>query len=78
MNQVPSIERSDSIDTMFANEGDFKALCMAWDACSDEFYFRLAQSVRYDHTKAGMLSVVASRACESNHYLWHDVVSKCK
>ena len=60
MNQIPSIDRSDSIDTNFSYEGDLKALGMAWDVNSDEFYFRLGQNVRYVHTKAGMLSVVAS------------------
>ena len=32
MNQVPSIDRSHSIDTTFAVEGDLKELCMAWAA----------------------------------------------
>ena len=60
MNHVLSIDRSDSIDTTFADEGDLKALGMAWDVNSDEFYFFLGQNVRYVHTKAGMLAVIAS------------------
>ena len=35
MNQIPSIDRSDSIDTNFSYEGDLKALGMAWDVNSD-------------------------------------------
>ena len=35
MNQVLSIDRSDSIDTMFVIDGDLKALGMAWDVCRD-------------------------------------------